>query len=101
MLVERCDRDDDGGFDFTSSGAEGSFHLNPNPANNHIYLTINNLTSNINGTAYVFSSDGNLIIRKSIIQRVTKFDVSNISPGVYFLRFENELKIEYKKLIIQ
>ena len=49
----------------------------------------------------VFSIEGKAIIRKTLSEKVSRIDLSNLSKGIYFIRLENSKTAKIKKVIIQ
>ncbi len=66
----------------------------PNPATDHLILRIDNFeVSNL--TCQLYRNDGNLLYSKVITGYVTKIDMSNLVPAIYFLKV-TEQKEEVK-----
>jgi len=70
----------------------------PNPAENHIILTVENPESEMN--FYLYDNNGKLVKQEKIISKQTKIVLTEISNGIYFLRINNnEKEIKSFKII--
>ncbi len=65
----------------------------PNPARE--YCTVSTTKQ---GNIQIFNLDGHLLMSKKISGR-TSFDISNLPPGIYLIRFTSHLKSITKRLI--
>jgi hypothetical protein len=77
----------------------------PNPADDHIELTIE-LSEDVELNISIFDSNGNLIMEpvKSISYRTGESRISiqtnSLSPGMYFCRLQAGMSIETQKFVI-
>ena len=71
----------------------------PNPAKNYLYIEYDNFnTDNTVISIDLLTVSGEKIIQN--LQKIKKMDISNISEGVYFMRFKTRKGLILKKLII-
>jgi hypothetical protein len=77
-----------------------SFLVYPNPAKDIVHISLKNL-KDINGEIRVYDLQGKLVLDNLLIEHKMTLDVSNLSKGLYFLKFENGNNIVTKKLIIE
>lgn len=71
----------------------------PNPATNILY--IDGVKDNINTYAKIINPLGNVLLTKQIVQNNTAVNISNLSPGVYFLNIVSDYNdvIFHEKII--
>jgi hypothetical protein len=74
-----------------------AFTLIPNPANN--LITIQSATL-INNTMYVIYNSSGLRLREGAIRlSETNIDISVLTPGVYYIKLQNEKMVELIKMV--
>ncbi len=78
-----------------SLALDNSIHVFPNPASDHIYLQTDN---NNSGDLEILSLSG-ITVKKAKLSTNQKIDISELSPGIYILKIEQEGKQTFKKLI--
>ncbi|WP_431157707.1 Ig-like domain-containing protein [Winogradskyella poriferorum] len=85
-------------FDFT-------FDIFPNPTSNYIDVRIAGI-ENL-ARIYIYDMMGKLIYQKRVqnestnVSSISRFDMSNLIPGIYYVQFQNLEKTLAKKLIVQ
>jgi len=75
--------------------------LYPNPASHKLLVQLNDGYIN---NIYITDMSGRVVISKqlnNLINKNIEIDVSSLSDGVYFVRFENESEVTITKLIIK
>jgi CHAT domain-containing protein len=83
---------------------ENNITISPNPARESIQIIINlndKELSKIQSWEIITTNADVLIKSYENIQAITKIDVSELSPAVYYLRIISEQQIIIKKLVIQ
>jgi hypothetical protein len=81
----------------TDSVVEYAFMLYPNPANETVLIETNNF---ISGTMMnICDLNGQILTKKSIQNEKTLLDISNLTPGVYFVKLFNDITVSIQKLI--
>lgn len=78
-----------------SLALDNSIHVFPNPAGDHIYLQTDN---NNSGDLEILSLSG-ITVKKAKLSTNQKIDISELSPGIYILKLEQEGKQIFKKLL--
>ena len=74
--------------------------LYPNPATNQTNIDIpNDGTVENPGMAYIYSSNGQLVLQQKLEFGKNNFDVSGFIPGIYIVRVSNEVKTQSRKLL--
>lgn len=76
-----------------------SFSMYPNPSDSQV--TFQMPSDTYQAKVNVFDYLGKLLIKKSIDLKSNTLDVSNLSPGIYFVSIQTDTKIGTKKLIIR
>jgi hypothetical protein len=74
------------------------FSFYPNPANEYILLDKNGLLETM---ISLYSMDGKKIMSSMVNSKISHLDISQLEPGSYFLRSENQKGVFSKKLIIE
>ncbi|MEZ5196813.1 MAG: T9SS type A sorting domain-containing protein [Bacteroidales bacterium] len=81
-----------------------NFALNPNPAKQKVKITLTGVTTLDKVEVQIYDEFGNMIKRfQSIKSNYLKFDISELTPGIYFARLlggNYEIESVVKKLII-
>jgi hypothetical protein len=75
------------------------FSFFPNPSNG--VLEVRMPVSNNKQTVTVFDINGRMILTENMTSNYKRFDVSNLSNGLYFIRYKDGIKEEYGKFIIR
>lgn len=70
----------------------------PNPASEKTLIKFNR---DVQGDIIIYSIDGKAVMRNSVNGVEKSLDVSNLDPGFYILRFENESLIGSTKFIVE
>ncbi|MCF8302869.1 MAG: T9SS type A sorting domain-containing protein [Bacteroidales bacterium] len=80
--------------------ADGSFKLYPNPVKgNRLNLELNDEVNSAN--VEIYNTKGELLISEEYAdERTNRIDVSNLKPGVYFIKVFNE-EIDHRKKFIK
>lgn len=88
-------RGDEIGLDLISNEIE--FNIYPNPANNSIWISVDNL----NNTSFeVYDIQGREIIHNTKLNStLTSLDISNLNKGVYIFKLNTPKSSSIKKLI--
>jgi len=60
----------------------------PNPAHNTITLHVSGYTFNSPFIAAIYDNLGRLVLQTPISQAQTDIDISNLAPGLYYLKAE-------------
>jgi hypothetical protein len=80
-----------------------AFRVFPNPAKNHIFVKLNEISSS-NITIALLNSSGTIIKEKkfeNIEELKQPINIRNMNSGVYFIRVYNEKYSNIKKIIIK
>ena len=48
----------------------------------------------------MYSADGKILLSEMVEQVTTVFDVSDLKPGVYILRFDSEGEVVTRRLVV-
>jgi hypothetical protein len=78
-------------------GNPNDIQIFPNPANRFININLN--TSRANGTAFLFSLEGKLLVQKELNEPKTQIDIHHLTKGIYLLQIKNETET-FSKLIM-
>jgi hypothetical protein len=73
--------------------------LFPNPAQSMIYISSPVATNGSNGSLTLYDLRGQLIITKQAVNETTGIDVSDLKPGVYFVRFSDNRMTRVLKFV--
>lgn len=76
------------------------FSISPNPASNYITIDLGENLINDRTFLQLINSQGQLIQEFHPEKTISQFDVSDLSGGIYFVRFANTAGVSIKKLII-
>jgi polyhydroxybutyrate depolymerase len=74
---------------------EQIFKLAPNPANDILYLNV----ENNEGFYTIFDLNGRLISNAKVVNQQTQIDVQNLPKGLYILEFKSERTTQSQKFI--
>ena len=74
------------------------FTIYPNPANNEVWLKSDYL---FQYDVSIINTMGQVLLKKSTHDKLTRLDVSSLSPGMYLLRFKSDVDHHERKLLIQ
>jgi photosystem II stability/assembly factor-like uncharacterized protein len=74
-----------------------SINIYPNPANNEVTIESPLLTADTRIS--IFNTNGKHVIEIQATALKTRIDISNLSPGVYFVKLQNKNTVEVRKLI--
>jgi choice-of-anchor B domain-containing protein len=94
--------DNDGSFAYSKViaveflNAKSSVFLYPNPSKNRLFLSNN--ASPDNQTVLIMDVVGKVVMRSTIGQGRTGFDISNLSNGTYFLTVEGDVPLTFTKI---
>ena len=82
-----------------SSTPELSVTIFPNPASDIIHIS----TAQFSGSSLLSISDftGKTTAQLTILSAITEIDISNYSPGIYFIKLENEGNQTIQKFIVE
>jgi hypothetical protein len=80
--------------------SSNNYKIYPNPATNILMIERNNSKKSTTATIQIFNNLGMLVYKKqTVINRKFSLNVSNFTPGVYFLKItSNQENINYKFL---
>lgn len=81
-----------------ASQAKETLHIYPNPASDHIYIT---LPENLLGQdlqAHLYDASGRLVVQEDI--REPQLNVSTLPEGIYFLKVYSPGKVFHSKVLI-
>jgi len=96
-------------YDLKSSDASVSAHsddstsmckLYPNPATSKLTIELN-FSSSYKGDVTIFNINGQTLVQKSIVSRMTNVDLSNMQSGVYFVQVTNGSVKGIKKIVVK
>ncbi len=72
----------------------------PNPANDKLYITIDDVVPN-SIEAAIYDLSGKLILKHAVANNKMELKISDINDGLYFLQIRIEDNLLYKKIYIQ
>ncbi len=78
-----------------------SVNIFPNPADEIIYLSLQNNIVNDNVSIELYSVIGEKILQQETKEQQTEINLKNLSSGIYFLRCKVDKHIINKKIIIE
>jgi len=81
----------------TPTFEENIFSFYPNPANNYINITSNNIQDET--TIRIFDITGKQVLKQTLIESV--LDVSMLHSGVYIIKINQNNKVEAQRLVIK
>ncbi|MFO7879507.1 MAG: S8 family serine peptidase [Bacteroidota bacterium] len=86
--------------DFANNVGYRNMHLDvyPNPANNHLYVSMQNLQAD---RIQVINATGQMLLETKVHSDLEKIDVSVLDAGIYFLRIHSYQNVEIYKVIIE
>jgi choice-of-anchor B domain-containing protein len=93
--------DNDGGFDYSKVisveflNTKPSVFLYPNPSKNRLFLSNNSFVDN--QTVLILDIMGKVVMRSTIGQGRTGFDIENLSNGEYFLKVDDTASLKFTK----
>jgi choice-of-anchor B domain-containing protein len=93
--------DNDGSFDYSKvvavefSNTKPSVFLYPNPTKNRLFLSNNSFTDNQN--VLILDVVGKVVMRTTIGQGRTGFDIENLANGSYFLKVDDDTPMKFTK----
>ncbi|MCR4965102.1 MAG: S8 family peptidase [Bacteroidales bacterium] len=79
--------------------AISQYTVYPNPASGEVYVTAN--TENATIPCVVYDLSGRAVLHQTLYQGVTRLDLSNLTPGCYILRLQDNQQVISKKLIVK
>jgi choice-of-anchor B domain-containing protein len=94
--------DDDGSFAYSKVisvaflNTKSSVFLYPNPSKNRLFLSNNSFTDN--QTVLIMDIVGKVVVRSTIGQGRTGFDIGNLSNGEYFLMVDGDAPMKFTKV---
>jgi hypothetical protein len=74
-----------------------SFQLSPNPATTLITISVVEKSSQF--LISIFNSNGQEVLRKTSEESSTVVDISNLNPGIYFVRLAGEKSVGVEKFV--
>jgi choice-of-anchor B domain-containing protein len=77
-------------------GSKSSVFIYPNPTKGRLFLSNN--TFEDNQTVLIMDIVGKVVMRSTVGQGRTGFDISGLTNGEYFLRIENDVPLKFTKL---
>ncbi|WP_157454144.1 PKD domain-containing protein [Crocinitomix catalasitica] len=78
---------------------DAQFIIRPNPSTGRIIIVHpDNFT---NGSIYVYSMDGKLILTESVREANTELNLTSIARGTYYVQLRNETVIYQSKIVLQ
>ena len=77
----------------------GQINLYPNPALSMVHVSVPPASGGHYGTLTLFNLQGQIVFSKALSTATTAMDVSGLKPGVYFVRFNNNLTTVVVKLV--
>lgn len=82
------------------SNTTGTMQLYPNPSNDLINIDLSSIEIEINNPSIqILNSLGEVILKKSITDKVMSVDVSKLEQGIYFLQVKGSNFTTTKKFI--
>jgi hypothetical protein len=89
----------------TKKKPEQAFNVYPNPANDKIFISLNNLDNNVNLTLTITDLSGKIIqsFEKNNLEKgIQLFGLSteNIANGLYLIQVQNHTAFGYKRISI-
>jgi choice-of-anchor B domain-containing protein len=94
--------DNDGSFDYSKvvgiafSSKKSSVFLYPNPSKNRLFLSNNAYADNQN--VLIMDVVGKVVLRSTVGQGRTGFDIENLSSGEYFLMIDGDVPLKFTKV---
>jgi len=79
----------------------GEFPVNlyPNPAQNELYLSLSKISESID--LQIFNQIGQIVMTKTILEKETEIDMSEMASGVYLLRVSVNEEVKFQKKIVK
>ena len=87
------------GVEYHTAPATSQYTLYPNPATGEVYVTAN--TESLEISCVVYDLSGRIVRRTMLQQGVTRLDLTDLKPGCYILRMDDNRQVVTKKLIVQ
>lgn len=85
------------GASVTESALSDEIEIFPNPTGG----LINIISDNLSGSEISISGpDGKVIIQELVMENNKQFDLSWLTPGIYFIRVENAGKVDYRRIVL-
>jgi len=75
---------------------EASISVYPNPSSNEITIKTTN-----EGYLEILNTQGQIVLNQIISSKTSQIDISSLSSGLYFVRFDGKNGIEIRKIIVK
>ncbi|KAA5824140.1 T9SS type A sorting domain-containing protein [Algibacter amylolyticus] len=82
----------------TDFSKNNNLKIYPNPTNSTLTIETKNITFDANSKLHLYDNTGRVIISKTHTNKVNHLDISNLSPGIYFIKVTNTHKTLIKRI---
>jgi len=79
--------------------AHNGLRIYPNPAGTAIFIETTPSANGDAGKVSILNTSGEILSEQKTTGKITPMDVSRLSPGLYFVRLNNEKTVEVRKFV--